>query len=260
MKKSWCLIAVCISGLSFQGGAHAASASDTIASLAARCAPDVSPLTMAYIVGHESGNNPYFINVNRGANLKRQPQTEAEAVEVANRLIKNLKKDESIDMGLAMINSNNLSSLGITVEQVFKPCINLRASQTILKDCYSTALKSNPPGQIALRHALSCYNTGSQVRGISNGYVTKVINVAKQSDLKIPTLLPDGQNEEAESQPVSAKGATFEGEHDAFTGESDSGGDVFSQDNTDAFLTKAEQKGSEVMNDKNLSPVAVSNN
>lgn len=28
-----------------------------------------------------------------------------------------------------------------------------------------------------------------------------------------------------------------------FTGESDSGGDVFSQDNTDAFLTKAEQKG-----------------
>lgn len=105
MKKTWCLIAVCISGLSFQGVAHAASASDTIASLAARCAPDVSPLTMAYIVGHESGNNPYFINVNRGASLKRQPQTEAEAVEVANRLIKNLKKDESIDMGLAMINS-----------------------------------------------------------------------------------------------------------------------------------------------------------
>ncbi len=34
----------------------------------------------------------------------------------------------------------------------------------------------------------------------------------------------------------------------------------FLQDNTDAFLTKAEQKGSEVMNDKNLSPVAVSNN
>ncbi len=259
MKKLWYLIAVCISGLSFQGVANAASASNIIASLATRCAPDVSPLTMAYIVSHESGNNPYFINVNRGPGLKHQPQSEAEAVETANRLIKNLKKDQnqSIDMGLAMINSNNLSSLGITVEQVFNPCINLRASQTILKDCYSTALKSNPPGQVALRHALSCYNTGSQVRGISNGYVTKVVNVAKQSDLKIPTLLPDGQNE-PESQPVNAKG-TFEGEQDAFTGERDSDGDVFSQDNTDAFLTK-EQKGSEVMNDKNLSPVAVSSN
>ncbi|WP_407213997.1 transglycosylase SLT domain-containing protein [Enterobacter kobei] len=76
-------------------------------------------------------------------------------------------------MGLVMINSNNLSSLGITVEQVFKPCINLRASQTILKDCYSTALKSNPPGQIALRHALSCYNTGSQVRGFQTGMSRK---------------------------------------------------------------------------------------
>lgn len=240
---------MCISGLSFQGIATAASASDAIASLAARCAPDISPLTMAYIVAHESGNNPYFINVNRGASLKRQPQSEAEAVEVASRLIKNLKKEESIDMGLTMINSNNFSSLGITVEQVFKPCINLRASQTILKDCYSTALKSNPPGQAALRHALSCYNTGSQGRGISNGYVTKVVNVAKQSDLKIPALLPDGQNTEAESPPVNAKGATFEGEQDVFTGKSDSAGDVFSQDNTDAFLTRAEQKGSEVMND-----------
>ncbi|WP_407210733.1 lysozyme family protein [Enterobacter cloacae] len=84
----------------FSGVAHAASASDTIASLAARCAPDVSPLTMAYIVGHESGNNPYFINVNRGANLKRQPQTEAEAVEVANRLIKTSRKMKASIWGL----------------------------------------------------------------------------------------------------------------------------------------------------------------
>ncbi len=66
----------------FQGVAHAASAWIRSPALRARCAPDVSPLTMAYIVGHESGNNPYFINVNRGANLKRQPQTEAEAVEL----------------------------------------------------------------------------------------------------------------------------------------------------------------------------------
>ena len=81
-------------------------------------------------------------------------------------------------MGLAQINSNNLVGLGLSVDDIFKPCINLRASQTILKACYDSALKSYPAGQVALRHALSCYNTGSLINGISNGYVTKVINVA----------------------------------------------------------------------------------
>ncbi|ECZ9182511.1 lytic transglycosylase domain-containing protein, partial [Salmonella enterica subsp. enterica serovar Typhimurium] len=35
---------------------------------------------MAYIVGHESSNGPYRININGSIQLKQQPRTEAEAV------------------------------------------------------------------------------------------------------------------------------------------------------------------------------------
>jgi type IV secretion system protein VirB1 len=64
---------------------------------------------MAYIVGHESSNGPYRININGGSTqLKQQPRTEAEAVSVSKVL---LKDNKSFDMGLAQINSNNLVGL-----------------------------------------------------------------------------------------------------------------------------------------------------
>lgn len=255
MKKSWCGIALCISSIFLQEQAFAVPASEQIANLATRCAPDVSPLTMAYIVGHESENGPYRIHVNGDSGqLPKQPRNESEAIDAAKEL---LNKGVSFDMGLGQINSKNLPGLGIPVDRIFNPCKNLQASQTILKACYYDALKTNPPGQVALRHALSCYNTGSQVAGILNGYVTKVINVAKQSNLRVPTLLPEGETEDAASQPVNAERGSYEGEKDAFTDSGERGGDVFSQDNTDAFISRSGQKGGEVMHDKNISPSSV---
>lgn len=239
MSKHPKLLGLSLACLAFSGLASATPASDEVARLAQRCAPDVSPLTMAYIVGHESSNGPYRININGSTQLKQQPRTEDEAVTVAKVL---LKDNKSFDMGLAQINSNNLVGLGISVEHIFNPCTNLRASQTILKACYDSALKSYPAGQVALRHALSCYNTGSLTNGISNGYVTKIINVARQStDLKIPTLLPDGQTSEdstaTEPQQAKSSAPAYDGEQDVF-GSGD--GDAFSRENTDAFLTKQE--------------------
>lgn len=146
-------------------------------------------------------------------------------------------------MGLAQINSNNLVGTGLSVDDIFKPCINLRASQTILKACYDSAHESYPAGQVALRHALSCYNTGSLINGISNGYVTKVINVARQStDLeKSLRFLPDGQTSEDSTatgpQQAKSTATQYDGEQDVF-GSGD--GDAFSRNNTDAFLTKRE--------------------
>ncbi|EBW7114464.1 traL protein [Salmonella enterica subsp. enterica serovar Telelkebir] len=238
----------------YSGQTAAATTSETIESLAQKCAPDVSPLTMADIVEHESANHPYAININgTDHQLEHQPTSEQEAVSVATTL---LKEKKNIDMGLGQINSSNLSGLGLTVENIFKPCVNLRASQTILKACYDIALKSDPPGQAALKHALSCYATGSQNNGISNGYVTEMLNVAKRSDFIIPTLLPDGSDDTVSGQQRSADNApVYDGEDDAFgaTGSKD----AFTLDNTDAFLTKAkQQKGREVMNAANVSSIA----
>lgn len=109
MSKHPKLPVLALACLACAGRASAAPASDEVARLAQRCAPDVSPLTMAYIVGHESSNGPYRININGSIQLKQQPRTEAEAVSVAKVL---LKDNKSFDMGLAQINSNNLVGLG----------------------------------------------------------------------------------------------------------------------------------------------------
>lgn len=246
MKKSFSFFVFCLFCFAHGKQAIAASTSEAITSLAHKCSPDVSPLTMYYIVEHESASDPYRINTNgKGNQLEQQPKNEREAVAAAKAL---LKANKNIDMGLGQINSANLNRLGLTVEDIFKPCINLRATQTILKACYDIALKSYAPGQEALKHALSCYNTGSQNDGISNGYVTKIINVATQSDLKIPTLLPDGNEDapaaSAESQQTNADNSpSYDGESDAFNASASK--DAFALDNTDAFLAKKEQKKGE---------------
>ncbi len=155
-----------------------------------RCAPDVHPVTMGALVQHESGGNPYAILDNGNWRLPRKERvlrsyrlkTEAEAVDLANKLI---AAGHVIDMGLTQINNRNLKKLGITVEQVFNPCINLQASQAIISNNYMLAMKRYGPGNQALYAALSAYNTGNFVDGFTNGYVHKVLQA---SALAVPEL------------------------------------------------------------------------
>lgn len=220
--------------------AKAGISSESVAALASKCSPDVSPLTMSYIVKLESGNNPYSININRNAALEHQPSSEAEAITVAKKLI---SENKNIDLGLAQINSKNLKGLGLTVEEIFKPCVNLAASQTILKACYHESVKSWQPGQDALKHTLSCYNTGSQTRGFSTGYVQKVERIASSSHLKIPALLPDTATAvDAEE----TKAESYDGEKDAFSDvNATNSQDAFSRKNTDAFISRTVEPGNE---------------
>jgi type IV secretion system protein VirB1 len=144
--------------------------------LAHQCAPSVAIETIAAVVSHESRRNPFAIGINGSARISRQPVNKEEAIETATKL---LGMGLSIDLGLAQINSANLGRLGLTVEQVFEPCANLRAAETVLRGCYDPAAKQHGPGQRALQAALSCYNTGSYARGLSNGYVQSVYRLAK---------------------------------------------------------------------------------
>jgi type IV secretion system protein VirB1 len=149
-------------------------APETVLSLALICAPQVHPQTVLHLVKHESGNNPYAIGINGPYRLSRQPQNVNEAVATAKYL---LSAGHSIDMGLAMINHKNLKRLGLTVENVFNPCVNLGGMQVVLMESYQRAIKSHGPGGRALAQALSEYNTGHPKRGIDNGYVAKVATV-----------------------------------------------------------------------------------
>lgn len=171
------------------------------AALALTCAPNVAPVTLAAIVRHESRANQYAIGVNRGARLQRQPTNHAEAVKVAQQLI---KSGTDFDAGLGQINVRNWSWLGLSAETVFDPCTNLAATETVLSECYRRALRTYTKQQQALRAALSCYNTGDLKRGFGNGYVGKVL---AQAGIKVPALVSTdtgpGKDSPAQNEPVT---------------------------------------------------------
>ena len=167
-------------------GASAASDTASFAALAERCAPWVHPATLNAVVRHESRGNPFAIGVN-GGRLERQPTSKSEAVATARWLQAN---GYDFDAGLGQINVRNLKRLNMTVEEVFEPCPNLRASGLILANCYERASRKSGKGAMALQAALSCYNTNDLRRGLSNGYVGKVLGGVGLKLPAIPLPLP----------------------------------------------------------------------
>lgn len=133
------------------------------------CSPQMQVEVAQAIIKTESGFNQFAIGVNKGGKAVKQPKDYQSAVNTAQTLIRN---GANIDMGFAQINSANLAWLGLTVEQVFQPCNNLKAMQTVYLHCYARA--GNTGLGTKMQRALSCYNTGNMTKGFKNGYVNKV--------------------------------------------------------------------------------------
>jgi len=175
--------------------------SASVAALAKQCAPGVAPETVAYLVSHESGNNPFAVHVNK-VPWSKQPKTRT--FEEAKAVVEQLTREgASFDTGYGQIWSGNLEALGVSAVDMLQPCKNLSSLERILTDCYRVALQSHTSQQTALRHALSCYNTGNQEDGFTNGYVGKILAVAQANDtLKVPALRVDGiEGEESAAAP-----------------------------------------------------------
>ena len=141
-----------------------------IAAALLACAANVAPVTLQAIIQVESGGNPLTVNVN-GVRVQPSPaKTAAEAAQIARAYI---ARGFSVDLGLMQVNSRNLSFLGLTIEDVLDPCINVRSGGEILTANYAEAARSRGAGQAALQAALSAYNTGDFYRGFGNGYVAR---------------------------------------------------------------------------------------
>jgi len=164
--------------------------------LAAQCAPNVAPATIAAIVQTESRGNELAIGVNGLGSKVAQPTSVAQAIEVARFYV---AKGYSVDLGLGQINSRNMKALGLTWDTVFEPCTNIAAAGAVISGNYHSVRAGLHP-QRALRIALSMYNTGSQSRGFNNGYVGRVVGNAGISD---------------GIQPVAVKVAAFSGSNDS---------------------------------------------
>ena len=143
-------------------------------SLAAVCVPWVDPHVMARIVKVESSFNPYAIGIVGNLRLAKQPETKHQAKETAQWLLNHGYK---IAMGLGQIYYKEMPGLNYSLDDVFDPCQNLRGSGIILSRKYSAAKRIHVDDQMALRAAISSYNTGSFTSGFKNGYVKQVVNV-----------------------------------------------------------------------------------
>jgi type IV secretion system protein VirB1 len=107
--------------------------------------------------------------------LNAQPKDRGQAIGWAKWFDANGYK---FDAGTAQVNSTNFKAYGVTVETIFDPCTNIRVGAQILTDCYGRALKKYRDEQVAIRAALSCYQSGNFSTGFRTGYVGKVVAAA----------------------------------------------------------------------------------
>ena len=138
------------------------------------CSPVVATQTMAGLIERESGWQEYAIGDNT-ARRSYFPTNYYEAVSIVVRL---RAQGHSLDVGLAQINSEaNWASYGLTPYNVFDPCRNVRVGAQILSNNYRDALRYYAPGDEALSHALSAYNSGQFTA--SMGYAAGVMDNAR---------------------------------------------------------------------------------
>ena len=141
------------------------------------CAPAVDPVTMAAVVKQESGGQPWVVN----NNTTRKSVVFASKAAAVAAAVAAVGRGDSVDMGLVQINSKNLPVLGLSVEQVFDPCINIAAGANILAASYERAG--------SLGGALSIYNTGRSDSKTGAAYAQ---NVFGQAGVRVPGI-PGGK-------------------------------------------------------------------
>ncbi len=181
-----CLVTICVGQTERKQKPNAPLAPSEFRALAQRCAPDVPVITLRAIARAESAFRPYALSLNYpkrtaaeqglhggGMFLARQPRTLDEARAWTRYLVSRRK---SVSIGLLQINSEHAADFGLTWDQLFDPCTNIRVGAHLLTAYYRQAAAVLGEGQQALQFALSGYNSGLPLVGFSNGYVDTVIH------------------------------------------------------------------------------------
>lgn len=175
----------------------AALVQDTdITRLQSTCLPTAPLSTLRAVIQVESGGNPNAMQIDfpKGLlkrwrlpegtlRLKRQPTNEREALDW---LAYFQSYDIFVDLGLMQVSTAEAKRRGISPESLLEPCTNLRVGWQILEDAYQIEKKTYGPGQEALQHAISRYNTGDPQQGITNGYLARVFAAVRRLQAEPP--------------------------------------------------------------------------
>jgi type IV secretion system protein VirB1 len=159
--------------------------------LASFCAPGVAVSTLRAVAAVESHFDPLAIRDN-----STHESWAPSSISAAGALAKDrLKQGHSIDIGLMQINSGNLASLGMEVEDAFNACHSLDAARRILQTAFAAG-SSESERQAAILITLSRYNSGKTLAGIANGYTNQVMSAesapltGKLAHQKAPNISP----------------------------------------------------------------------
>jgi len=144
--------------------------------LASFCAPGVAIPTLRAVAAVESHFDPLAVRDNT-THESWTPSSLSAATALAKE---RLKLSHSVDIGLMQINSGNLASLHMGVEDAFNACHSLDAAHRILQTAFAAG-SSEAERQAAILITLSRYNTGHPLAGIANGYANRVIAVQSES-------------------------------------------------------------------------------
>ncbi|MGV2181266.1 type IV secretion system protein VirB1 [Rhizobium rhizogenes] len=122
--------------------------------LAQTCAPAIAIETLAAVVSLESRFQPFDIRVGESSSLHEQPKSKAEAIETATAL---MAGHQNVQLGLGGIGIGELRKLDLSIADAFDPCLNLKATATLLDGYYRLAVRAGATRQQAERVMLQSY-------------------------------------------------------------------------------------------------------
>lgn len=162
----------------------------SLSQLRDRCAPTAPLSTLAAIISAESSGNQNAIQIDFPNALLRQWRLPAGALRLqrqpkntdeAGQWIAYLSGHHiSVDVGFMQVSTDEAMRRRISPAALLDPCTNIRTGWSILENDYWIEVNHFGPGQVALQHALSRYNTGDTNRGIDNGYLARVMAALKR--------------------------------------------------------------------------------
>ncbi|WP_312410555.1 lytic transglycosylase domain-containing protein [Shinella sp.] len=158
----------------------------SFADLVQACAPFIATETLAGVISLESRFAPLNIRINSGLISVKQPTTLAQAIETATALA---AERHDIKLGLGGIGLDDLDKLNLSISDAFDPCLNLKATATLLDGYYRVAINSGSDKYRAEQIMLqSFYGRGDPSIGALVNYDDQVRRAIERSKSAIATL------------------------------------------------------------------------
>jgi len=162
--------------------------------IAQSCAPMVQVETLAGVVSLESRFRPFNIRINSDEPLSSQPASKAEAIEMATSL---MRDHQDIQIGLGGIGIEELNELNLSVSDAFDPCLNLKATATLLDGYYRLAVRAGAdPAQAENVMLQSYYGRDDPTVGAMVKYDEQVRKEAKRLSKTLTSVIIAGTDAE----------------------------------------------------------------